>query len=118
MLVRELVGHPPKGRLGEIRHELGRVVVPSVGRRGFRVDPVVSERERKLDGRFLLFHTDPSVSASEVFRTAKGPLSLGPLRYRRRDRIEAYATVVYLAYLLWSWSERKLRSRYPGMTLE
>lgn len=131
LLVQELGGHPPKGRLGEIRHELGRVVVPSVGRRGFRVDPVVSERERKLDGRFLLFHTDPSVSASEVFRTyfqkdaiekvfrtAKGPLSLGPLRYRRRDRIEAYATVVYLAYLLWSWSERKLRPKYPGMTLE
>ena len=54
----------------------------------------------------------------KVFRTAKGPLSLGPLRYRRRDRIEAYAKVVYLAYLLWSWSERKLRSKYPGVTLE
>ena len=54
----------------------------------------------------------------KVFRTAKGPLSLGPLRYRRKDRIEAYAKGVYLAYLLWSWAERKLRAKYPEMTLE
>ncbi len=69
LLVQELTGHPPRGRLGEIRHELGRVAVPSVGRRGFRVDPVTLGRERKLDGRFLLFHTDPTVPAAEVFRT-------------------------------------------------
>ena len=54
----------------------------------------------------------------KVFRTAKGPLSLGPLRYRRKDRIEAYATVVYLAHILWSWAERKLRVKYPERTLE
>ncbi len=73
-------------------------MVPSVGRRGFRVDLKALERERKLDGRFLLFHTDPAQEAAEVFRTyfqkdsiekvlrtAKGPLSLGPLRYGRKD---------------------------------
>lgn len=131
LLLQELGGSPPRGRLGEIRRELGSVVVPSVGRRGFRVDPEALERERQLDGRFLLFHTDPRQEASEVFRTyfqrdaiekvfrtAKGPLSLGPLRYRRRDRIEAYATVVYLAYLVWSWAERKLQAKYPDLTLE
>ena len=131
LLIQELGGPLPRGRLGEIRRELGSVVVPSVGRRGFRVDPKALARERKLDGRFLLFHTDPTQEAPEVFRTyfqkdavekvfrtAKGPLSLGPLRYRRKDRIEAYATVVYLAYLLWSWAERKLRAKYPERTLE
>ena len=131
LLIQELGGPLPRGRLGEIRRKLGLVEFPSVGCRGFRVDPKALERERKLDGQFLLFHTDPTQEAAEVFRTyfqkdavervfrtAKGPLSLGPLRYRRKDRIEAYATVVYLAYLLWSWAERKLRGKYPDMTLE
>jgi hypothetical protein len=39
LLVQELGGPLPRGRLGEIRRELGSVVVPSVGRRGFRVGP-------------------------------------------------------------------------------
>ena len=102
LLIQELGGPLPRGRLGEIRRELGSVVVPSVGRRGFRVDPKALERERKLDGRFLLFHTDPTQEAAEVFRTyfqkeavekvfrrAKGPLPLGPLRYCFKDWIEA-----------------------------
>ena len=131
LLIQELGGPLPRGRLGEIRRELGSVVVPSVGRRGFRADPKALERERKLDARFLLFHTDPTQEAVEgirtyfqkaavetVFRTAKGPLSLGPLRDRRKDRIEAYATGVYLAYLRWSWAERRLRAKYPERTLE
>ena len=116
-LIQELGGPLPRGRLGEIRRELRSVVVPSVGRWGFRVDPKELERERRLDGRFLLSRTDPTQEAAEVFRTcsqkdavekvsltAKGPLSLGPLRHCREDRIEAYATVVYLTYLLWSWA--------------
>jgi hypothetical protein len=35
------------------------------------------------------------------------------VRYRRKDRLDAYATVVYLAYLLWSWAERRLQEKYP-----
>ena len=49
----------------------------------------------------------------KAFRTSKGELSLGPVRYRRKDRLDAYATVVYLAYLLWSWAERRLQAKYP-----
>ncbi len=64
LLIQELGGPLPRGRLGEIRRELGSVVVPSVGRREFRVDPKALERERKLDGRFLLFHTDPTQEAA------------------------------------------------------
>ncbi len=135
-------GHPSAERLRQIRKVLGRdVAETSQGRRGFVVnEKVVKEEERGL-GRFLLFSTDLSLDAEEmftlyfqrdaiekVFEVTKGELSLGPIRYRRVDRIDAYSTVVYMAYLLWSWAERKLkegwssapsevRKKYPEMTL-
>ncbi|MGH9919053.1 MAG: IS1634 family transposase, partial [Nitrososphaerales archaeon] len=126
LMLQELEGPVSKERLEEIRADLGDVIVSSVGRRGFRVDPKAVERERTLDGRFLLFSTDLSLGGREMyrayfakdaiektFRTSKGELSLGPVRYRRKDRLDAYATVVYVAYLLWSWAERKLQEKYP-----
>ena len=89
------------------------------------------EEEALRDGRHLLFSTDASLSAEEMcrayferdaieksFRTAKGPLSLAPIRYRSETRLEAYATVLYTGLLLWSWEERKLREKYPRRTLE
>ncbi|HKZ27430.1 MAG TPA: transposase [Rubrobacteraceae bacterium] len=130
LLLQELEGPVPRKRLGEIRLELGDVIVPSPGRRGFKVDPKAVERERALDGRFLLFSTDLSLDGrgmyrtyfardaiEKAFRTSKGELSLAPIRYRRKDRLDAYATVVYLAYLLWSWAERRLRGKLPLWTL-
>ena len=88
-----------------------------------------------------MFSTDLSLDASEMFRmyferdvvekcfqTVKRELDLGPIRVRREDRLEAYATVVYLALLLWTWGERRLaealprmpqkfRKKYPSLTL-
>ena len=94
------------------------------------MDEEAVKSERALDGRFLLFSTDLSLDGQEmyktyfakdaiekVFRTSKGELSLGPVRYRRKDRLDAYATVVYMAYLLWSWAERRLQNKYPTMQL-
>jgi hypothetical protein len=133
---RELALSEWNGNLNdERRHELSRelkgLLVPARGRRGFNVDPEAVSRDRKLDGRFLLFSTDLSMGGREmfetyfqrdvvekVFRTAKGELGLGPIRYRRRDRVEAYATVVYMAWLLWTWTQRRLRNKFPDMTLE
>ncbi|MGI0156038.1 MAG: IS1634 family transposase [Thermoplasmata archaeon] len=130
LLLQELEGPVEKKRLKEIRGELGEVIVSSPGRRGFRIDPKAVEEERTLDGRFLLFSTDLSLDGREMyreyfakdavekaFRTSKGELSLGPVRYRRKDRLDAYATVVYVAYLLWSWAERRLRGKYPNRHL-
>ena len=90
----------------------------------------VFHRERALDGRFLLFSTNLSLNGQEmyrtyfakdaiekVFRTSKSEFSLGPVRYRRKDRLDAYATVVYMAYLLWSWAERRLKEKYPEKSL-
>ena len=126
----ELKGTPSAARVRELREQLRGVVRPSAGRRGFVVDDKAVEGKRARDGRYLMFSTDLSLDAEEMFtiyfqrdviekafRTWKGELFLGPIRYRRKDRLEAYATVVYVAYLLWSWAERKLREKYPAMTL-
>ena len=85
-LIQEFGEPLPRGSLGETGQELRSVVVPSVGRRGFRVGPKAFERERKLYGRFLPFHTELTQGAAvvfrdyfqkdaveKVFRTAKGP---------------------------------------------
>jgi hypothetical protein len=117
-------------RAREIRQELGDLAKPAPGRRGFKVDQGAVRDDQKGDGRFLMFSTDTSMTAEEMvhvysqresiersFRTVKGELSLGPIRYRRKDRIDAYTTVVYLAYLLWSAAERKLHQKYPEMSL-
>ncbi len=130
LLLQELEGPVSKDRLREIRNELGDVIVGAHGRRGFVVDQDAVKTERALDGRFLLFSTDLSLDGHEmyktyfakdaiekVFRTSKGDLSLGPVRYRRKDRLDAYATVIYMSYLLWSWAERRLQKKYPTMRL-
>ena len=130
LLLQELEGAVSRNRLREIRLELGDVIVGAHGRRGFRVDQDAVKIGRTLDGRFLLFSTDLSLDGQEMyktyfakdaiekmFRTSKGDLSLGPVRYKRKDRLDAYATVVYMSYLLWSWAERRLQKKYPNMKL-
>ena len=117
-------------RMRELRQELKVLLVSSRGRRGVRVDTRAVTQDRKLDGRFLLYGTDLTMEGSEmyeeyfrrdaiekVFRTGKGELLLGPLRFHREDRTNGWATVFYLTWLLWSWAERRLREKYPQMTL-
>lgn len=117
-------------RLRELREDLGSLAVPAPGRRGFAVDTAKAAEDRLGDGRFLMFSTDPDMGTEEMFRTyfqrdevekafrtLKGELSLGPIRYQRRDRIDAYTTVVYLAYLLWSRAQERLARKYPSMTV-
>lgn len=143
--LRELQGNPGTERLRELRDELGvedprrsgkagyapGLLRKARGRRGFRVIPEKVEEQEVRDGRHLLFSTDLSMEAEEMcrayferdaieksFRTAKGPLSLAPIRNRSEVRLEAYSTVLYLGLLLWSWEERKLRKKYPHRTLE
>ncbi|MHB8352416.1 MAG: IS1634 family transposase [Thermoplasmata archaeon] len=133
LAMRELTeGKVSKERLRQIRKVLGKEVAETArGRRGFTVNEKVLAEEEKGLGRFLLFSTDTSMDAEamfelyfqrdaieKVFETMKGELSLGPIRYRRTDRLESYATVVYVAYLLWSWVERKLAEGWPSASRE
>ena len=106
------------------------LLVKSVGRRGAVVDHEAVKRARGVDGRFLIFSTDLTLSGKEmyrtyfardgiekVFRTGKGELSLTPLRWHRQDRTDAHATVFYAASLLWSWSEQTLKRKFPELSL-
>ncbi len=117
-------------RLREIRQDLGTLAVPTPGRRGFTVDHAGAKEDQLGDGRFLIFSTDVTLDAEQMFRiyfqrdeiekafrTIKGELSLGPIRYRRRDRIDGYTTVIYLAYLLWSRVQERIHTKYPSMTV-
>lgn len=117
-------------RLRELRAELGPLAVSGPGRRGFTIDTAAVAEDRLGDGRFLMFSTNMSLSAEQMFkiyfqrdeiektfRTVKGELSLGPVRYRRRDRIDGYTTVIYLAYLLWSRAQERLSTKYPALTV-
>ena len=117
-------------RLREIRDDLGTLAIPAPGRRGFTVDKAGAKEDQLGDGRFLMFSTDVTLDAEQMFRiyfqrdeiekafrTIKGELSLGPIRYRRRDRIDGYTTVIYLAYLLWSRVQERIHKKYPSMTV-
>lgn len=113
-----------KTRARLLKKELKGIVVPSKGRKGWTVDEVAEEEARKVDGRFLLFTTDPRLEGEEivrayyqrdeiekVFRELKGRASLSPIRYRLPNHVEPYLTVIcYLAYLersAISWMLRK-----------
>ena len=106
------------------------LLLKSVGRRGAVVDEEAVMRDRAIDGRFLIFSTDLSLSGPEmyrtyfardgiekVFRTAKGELNLEPTRRHRWDRLYGCATVLYTASLLWSWTEQTLHRKLPQMSL-
>lgn len=117
-----------KARTRELRRELGGVVVPSKGRKGWVIDEAAEGEARKADGRFLLFTTDPRLGPEEVvrayhqrdeiekaFRDLKGKASMSPIRYRLPNHVEPYLTVVcFLAYLeraAISWMLRKSRRK-------
>ena len=83
LALQELEGPVSKERLKELKQQLrvqnprlrrkrGYVpglLVKSAGRRGFHVDPDAVERDRSLDGRFLIFSTDLALSGPEMYRT-------------------------------------------------
>ena len=90
------------------------------------MEPTAAKREWTLDERFLLFSTDLALNGPEIYRgyftkgaverasrTTKGDLSLGPVRCRRKYRLDAYATEVHVAYLLQSWVELRLQEKSP-----
>lgn len=122
LMLAELETTTDPARLRELRAALRDVIKPSKGRRGFAVDWAAVEDARELDGRFLLFTTRADLTDADIFRiyfqrdevekafrTLKGDIVLGPLRFRRPERIDAYLSVVFVAYLLRSVAEFKLR---------
>jgi hypothetical protein len=85
-----------------------------------RIDRRRLRDEERLDGKYLLSTTDPSLSAEDValgyrqlqevergFRTLKHTLDLRPFYHRLPDRIEAHVLLCWLALLLVRLVERE-----------
>jgi transposase len=113
MMLMELNETTDKKRIAELKHALSSIIVKQRGRRGFKIDDNLMREEESIDGRFLMFCTDERISTKNVFtiyfqrdeiekafRSLKGELSLGPIRYQRPERIDAYLTIIFLAYML------------------
>jgi transposase len=77
---------------------------------------------KRRDGRFLLFSTKKSISEvnafrwyfqkdeiEKAFRSLNNEVNLIPVRYRIPERIEAYLTVNFIAYLLLAAVQHNLR---------
>lgn len=78
-----------------------------------RIDRAAVAAEEKLDGKFLLRTSDPSLSAAEVatgykqlleveraWRDMKTTLDLRPVYHRKEERIRAHVLLCWLALLL------------------
>jgi len=85
-----------------------------------RVDRGRVREEERLDGKYLLSTTDPSLSSEDValgykqlqdveraFRTLKHTLDLRPLYHRLPQRIEAHVLLCWMALLLVRLVERE-----------
>lgn len=77
------------------------------------IDRAKVKAEAKLDGKYLISTTDPTLSAEDValgykqlleversFRTMKSTLDLRPLHHRLPDRIKAHVLLCWLGLLL------------------
>lgn len=132
-LLQELLeGHPKRGRVSELRDQLGPLIVAARGRRGWRLDAQAEAADRATDGRSLFFTTDPSLDGVQIvrvyyqrdevekaFRGLRGEADLAPIAYRKPGRVEAYLSVVcYWAYLLRCAAQWTLRERGIGMSVE
>lgn len=131
MMVNELTQTSDKKRIKELRHVLSSIIVKQRGRRGFKIDNDLMVEEEKVDGRHLLFCTDQRFNAKSVFETyyqrdeiekafrcMKGNISLAPIRYQRPERIDAYLTIVFLAYALRSIVNYKLKKSDLGISVD
>jgi hypothetical protein len=91
-----------------------------------RINRTLLEDEAKLDGKFLLSTTDPSLSAEDValgykqllevedaFRTLKTTLELRPIYHHLPDRIRAHVLLCWLALLLVRVVERETKQTWP-----
>jgi transposase len=89
-----------------------------------RIDRAKVKADEKLDGKYLISTTDPTLTAEDValgykqlleveraFRTLKTTLELRPLHHRLPERIRAHVLLCWLALLLVRLAERE-----AGMT--
>lgn len=127
LLLHTLECETSKEKIAKLKKNLKPLVVPSHGRRGYKIDKKEEELARKCDGRSLFFCTDTKMSGKDIvktyfqkdyiekaFRFLKKDACLSPVvRYQLPGRIETYFSVVnFIAYELIAavlWKLRKYR---------
>src|SRR5665648_501566 len=96
-----------------------------------RVDEAAIKAEEKLDGKYLLRSSDPSLSAEDIalgykqlaevergWRDMKQVLELRPVYHRREDRIRAHVVLCWLALLLVRVMETSCGGSWPALRRE
>jgi hypothetical protein len=96
-----------------------------------RVDEAAIKAEAKLDGKYLLRSSDPSLSAADIalgykqllevergWRDMKQVLDLRPVYHRREDRIRAHVVLCWLALLLVRVIETTCEGSWPQLRHE
>jgi len=136
--IERLNKRPPRGAGGRQEHTRAVCelkVHPTMGRYvrelksgKLRVDRAAVAAEEKLDGKYLLSTTDPSLTAEEValgykqlaeveraFRTLKHTLELRPMNHRLPERIRAHVLLCWLALLLIRTIETETGDTWPAL---
>jgi len=96
-----------------------------------RVDEGAIKAEEKLDGKYLLRSSDPTLSAADIalgykqlleiergWRDMKQVLDLRPVYHRREDRIRAHVVLCWLALLLVRVIETTCEETWPALRHE
>ena len=96
-----------------------------------RLDEAAIKAEEKLDGKYLLRSSDPSLSAADIalgykqllevergWRDMKQVLDLRPVYHRREDRIRAHVVLCWLALLLVRVIETSCEASWPQLRHE
>ena len=109
---------------------LGRYLRQSTSGR-LLIDRTKIQAEERLDGKYLLSSSDPTLSAEDValgyknlleaergFRDLKGILELRPVYHRLEQRIRAHVTLCWLALLLIRVAERQTGETWQRISRE
>ena len=96
-----------------------------------RVDAAALDREEKLDGKYLLRSSDPTLSAADIalgykqllrvergWRLVEQVLDLRPVYHRKEDRIRAHVVRCWLAVLLVRVMEKSCGDTWPNLRRE
>ena len=96
-----------------------------------RIDQEAIAADEKLDGKYLLRSSDPSLSPEDIalgykqlsevergWRDLKHVLDLRPVYHRKEERIRAHVILCWLALLLVRVAETKCEDTWPNLRRE
>jgi hypothetical protein len=96
-----------------------------------RIDEAAIKAEERLDGKYLLHCSDPTLSAADIalgykqlaevergWRDMKQVIDLRPVYHRKEERIRAHVVLCWLALLLIRVTETSCGDSWPNMRRE